>query len=244
MIDAHASRADETARDIEKSVMSGEFRTDDFIGTKDDLQKKYNIARGTLNEAIRLLKSRSIIKVRPGVKGGIFVAETSPLMKFGNMLLRLQGTSAFAEDCLKTKDALDPAVSIDAAMHRTPADVADLFAIIDDMARGAPDPTQGVQLHWRLHRRIGQITPNIVLRNLYLCLMDVLNEELVEVISQFKKIDHRMEVHIRLVEAIAAGDTGAASYWGGERHRFSFGARTGIDEPGQPLKRTGQAGGA
>jgi hypothetical protein len=81
-------------------------------------------------------------------------------------------------------------------------------------------------LHWRLHRRIAQISPNIVLRSLYLCLMDVLDAELVEIISQRKKIDHRMEVHGKLVDAIEAGDSWGANYWGGEQHRFPFGSRT------------------
>jgi DNA-binding FadR family transcriptional regulator len=220
---APSSLADAIAREIEQSVTSGEMQPHEFIGTKDDLQSRFSVARGTLNEAIRLLRSRSVIKVRPGVGGGIFVAESSSVMRFGNFMLRLHGTSAFAEECMKVREALDPAIAADAARYRTDADIADLNQLIDEMARTPNEAVLLVRVNWKLHRRIASITANELLRNLYLCLVDVFLDDLAGVTGEYTDAGQRLEVHMNLVRAIAAGDPVAASYWGGERHRFPFG---------------------
>jgi DNA-binding FadR family transcriptional regulator len=221
------------AQDIEKQIVSGKLRPGDFVGNKTDLAARYKVAPNTLNEALRALRARSIVRAQRGPGGGIFVAEAPPMMRFGNMLMKLQGTTHFADGALTVKDALDPQIAIDAALHRKPSDIKELRAILHEMAVGsAPTATAAVQLHWSLHRRIGEITPNAVLRSLYLGLMDVLREELVEIVAKRPKIDHRMEVHIRLVDAIAGGDPDAARYWGGEQHQFAFGTRR--DAPGMP----------
>ena len=231
------SRADEIARDIEQSVSSGTIKPNDLIGTKQELQQRFGVAAGTLNEAIRLLRSRSVVKVRPGVGGGIFAAAVSPALRFGTMFLRLSGTASFVEECLKMKDILDPAAAAEAARHRTKKDIAELQQIMKEMVNTAPQGVSIVRVNWKLHRRIAAITPNSVLSTLYNCVMDILDSGLLDVVGREQHNEHRIEVHRNLVRAIADGDVERATYWGGEGHRFAFGGA--VDSAPHGPTRTG-----
>ena len=45
------------------------------IGTKQELCEEFGVAPATLSEALRVLRARGIIDVRPGPGGGTFVAK-------------------------------------------------------------------------------------------------------------------------------------------------------------------------
>ena len=50
------------------------------LGTKKELRELCGVSVGTFNEALRLLQSRGVVAVRPGPRGGLFVAEQSPMV--------------------------------------------------------------------------------------------------------------------------------------------------------------------
>jgi len=207
------SVADGVVREIEDLIAREGLKAGYRIGTKNELCDRYGVASATLGEALRVLRARGVIEVRPGPGGGIFVAEQSPLLRLAHGVLSLRQQGATVNDIVEVLDALDEAVLRDAAEHRTDADLTDLDALVEELVETWHDPIAGLHGNWRLHRRIAEITPNAVLRTFYLNLVDYIESESVgesrtfDVLGFHPDTDERLQIHRDLVEAIRTRDT-------------------------------------
>jgi len=207
--DSRVSRAEALARWLEAEILGGRVRPGDRLGTKDELKERFGVAVATVNEAIRLLQARGLVAVRPGPRGGVFAREPSPFVRLGHQVLALKPGGAQAADCLQVRDALDPAVVADAVRHCSAADAAELRERLQRMRVARDDPTAFQRANWDLHRRIAEISPNSILRNLYASMLDVVSSELATVIPDADfgaRTDELLSLHHELVDAITAGD--------------------------------------
>jgi GntR family transcriptional repressor for pyruvate dehydrogenase complex len=218
------SIAEDVAQQIAAAIIEGAYERNSRIGTKDEIQLRYGIARGTVNEVIRTLSVRQLIAARPGPNGGIFAATPTPLLKFGSLVLKLAHNANLAKECLELKDVLDPWVAAEASRHRTDADIKKLEKILKDLEQ-FDDLKRRVATNWKLHRTIAEISPNRLLKIFYHTIMDLLEGELLTVSKQSvsgKGSDGRAryELHRKLVQAIRDGNVALAWQLGGEKHKF------------------------
>lgn len=218
--DSRVSRAEALARWLEAEILGASVRPGDRLGTKDELRERFGVAVATVNEAIRLLQARGLVDVRPGPRGGVFAREPSPFVRLGHQVLALKHEGVRAADCLQVRDALDPAVVADAVRHCSAADAAELRERLQAMRAARDDPTAFQRANWDLHRRVAEISPNSILRNLYISMLDVVSSELATVIPDTDfalQVDELLGLHQELVDAIAAGDQALAGR-AAERH--------------------------
>ncbi|NEA26150.1 FadR/GntR family transcriptional regulator [Actinomadura bangladeshensis] len=203
------SRAETVAKRIEARIAEDSLPNGHRLGTRDSLRREFDVAAATFNEAVRLLTARGTVSVRPGVKGGVFVATPPPLVRLGRKMLELSGDSVPVSDCLVMRDALEPLLAREAMRHRTEADIADLRRLADEMAAAEAESGVGyLAANWALHRRIAEITPNKILQHTYVSLLEFVETRLRGVTSDEPTTRHvdGPAVHRELVEAIAAGD--------------------------------------
>lgn len=213
------SVADRVVAEVETMIKSGPLEPGYRIGTRHELCSQLGVAPATLGEALRVLRARGSIDLRPGPGGGIFVADQSPLIRLAHSVLRLRQTGAPVNDVVGVLDALDEAVVRDAVLNRSDADLADLDDLMRDLTEHWHDPIGGLHGSWRLHRRIAEISPNAILRTFYLNLVDYIEGETVsespseplDVPGFRPDTDERLRIHAALVDAIRSGDVSAGS---------------------------------
>ena len=183
------------------------------LGTKEELRELCGVSVGTFNEALRLLQSRGVVAVRPGPRGGLFVAEQSPMVRLGNKVLALDADAASVGDALRIRDALDPLLMIDAIAHSSPAAVSGYREQVAAM-RAAGEARDGVgfmRANWRLHTLIAEVNPSPMLRSIYTALLDIVEGHIIAVRVAPEQplaelIEDRCQLHADIVEAIAARD--------------------------------------
>lgn len=208
------SVADRVVTEVETMIKAEGLAPGHRIGTRHELCEQFGVAPATLGEALRVLRARGSVDLRPGPGGGIFVADQSPLIRLAHSVLRLRQTGAPVNDVIKVLDALDEAVMQDAVLNRTDQDVADLEAVMADLTEHWHDPMEGLHGNWRLHRRIAEISPNAVLRTFYLNLVDYIEGETAGATPEdglavpgFRQdTDERLKIHQALIAAIKSGD--------------------------------------
>jgi DNA-binding FadR family transcriptional regulator len=205
------SLAETVAKRIEARIAEDALPNGHRLGTRDSLRREFDVAAATLNEAVRLLTARGTVSVRPGVKGGIFVATPPPLVRLGRKMLELSGDSVPVSDCLVMRDALEPLLAREAMRHRTGADIADLRRLASAMATGEAESGVGyLAANWALHRRITEIAPNKILQHTYVSLLEFVENRLRGVTPDepANRYAEGPAVHRELVEAIADDDPG------------------------------------
>lgn len=209
---AHRSRAEDVVGYVEDAIEQRKLRPGDHIGTRAHLREETGVARATVNEAIRLLQQRRRIVLRPGPGGGVFVAPTDPVVRLGHTLLTVHGEPLAVAGAIEVREQLEALVATHAAQHRTAKDGRELKALITAMKKNLDDVSQFVSLNWDLHTRIAAISPNAVLRGIYVSLYEFVNQ--VSLVSPQPRdsiyLAQRLKVHSDLVTAILAGDVAAA----------------------------------
>jgi DNA-binding FadR family transcriptional regulator len=222
------SRAASLAEEIEGAIASGEIPLGSRLGTKDELRRRYFVAYGTLNEALRILQQRGYVTSRTGPGGGLFASAPSGSLRLSHLTLGFREGGTMA-DCAAVRHALEPVVAVDAARSRTRADVEALEAIVERMRASAADPAEYLRQNWLLHRRIAETSRNRILGNLYCTLLDASEAELTEVVAdrQFAEdVKRNLAVHREIVAAIADGSAARARR-AAERHEGFFSAMPG-----------------
>jgi len=181
------STAASLADEIEATIINGDIANGFWLGTKDDLRKRYDVAYGTLNETLRILQER------------------------GDRLRRL--LSQFPEpgtfkDVAEVRHALEEGVVLDATRSRTRNDVTDLRAILRTMGEQTDDAVEYLHQNWRLHRKIAECCRNRVLANLYITLLDANEPGPGFVVPDRFRVANAKEnfiAHQELIAAIASG---------------------------------------
>lgn len=218
-----ASRAASLAEEIEGAIVSGSIALGSRLGTKDELRRRYFVAYGTLNEALRILQQRGFVTSRTGPGGGLFASLPSANLRLSHLVLGFREGGTMA-DCAAVRHALEPSVAADAALSRTRRDVAALETIVAAMGEHADEPAEYLRCNWLLHRRIAQTCSNRILGNLYCTLLDASEAELTEVVADREfsgEVKRNLAVHRELVAAIADGSAARARR-AAERHEEFF----------------------
>lgn len=207
---SRGTRAEQLAAALTARIRDDGLPRGAAVGTFESLRSETGFAYATVSEAVRLLRDRGVVEIRSGRGGGIFVADTAPVVRLRNTLLGDLADPAAVADAIELRDHLELIVDIAATRHRTDADVAELRRAVDGMA-AAPDWATMLEANWALHERIAQIGPNGLMRSVYVATLGPLR-------SSSRRLDddasadyreQRIAVHRDLVDAIADGDVDA-----------------------------------
>jgi len=177
----------------------------------ESLREETGFAYSTVSEAARLLRDRGVLEIRPGRRGGLFVADRGPVVRLRHTLLSVPEDIAGIADAIELREHLEVLIDIGAARARTARDVVELREHLARMAV-APDWDSFLRANWGLHERIADICANGMARAVYVATLG----QLTATSSRFdddqaavQYRDERYRVHVDLVDAIAAGDVTA-----------------------------------
>jgi len=205
------TQGDRLAERIDGLIADRGLKPGDLVATKTDLQEWSGNARATVNEAVRVLCDRGRLVARPGPGGGVFVAKGNPLVALGRTLLDVGEQSERITEMIAVRDHLEAMVFEEAVRHRLESDIEDLEVAMERIRDARDDARAFLARIWALHARIAEITPNSVLSDLYLGLLDSLRASVVDVANPDDErsdeyVDARIEAHQALVDAIVSGD--------------------------------------
>ncbi|MDQ2737704.1 MAG: FCD domain-containing protein, partial [Actinomycetota bacterium] len=205
------TRPERAAEEI--AALAAGLQPDDRVGTKGEIRAHCGVSVGTFNEGLRLAQQRGIVRVKSGPGGGLFVDRQSPLVRLGNSMLAVEKDATSVADAIRLRDKLDSLLVEDALEHASAQDIAAMRAELRSMktAAGDCDGTAFIRANWALHARIADVSPSQIVRPLYLSLLEIVESHLLSVqpvseqpLPEF--IRERYELHVALVDAIAAGD--------------------------------------
>lgn len=203
------SKASRLAISLQEHIDKGNLSAGTFLGTKAALLEQHEVAAGTLNEALRLLQVRGYIEVKPGPKGGAFVASKARRSKLTESLLSAQEDPSQAETYIQLQDALESLIVVTSASQCKPEDRPSIQAALErlEIAEGPDEILAGV---WDVDRAVARATHNPILTNIYIGIIDALQAATKRFSVPRDITESTRDVHRQIAEAVLANDLQAA----------------------------------
>jgi DNA-binding FadR family transcriptional regulator len=209
------NRAEQAANLI--AELAGSAQPEKRLGSKDDLRRRCSVSVGTFNEALKIAQGRGIVSLRRGPGGGVFAARQSPMVRLGNQILAIEDSESVVAEAQRMRNALDPLVIEDALMHSSAADVLGMREELKAMKQAMADDNVSGFLHgnWRFQARIAGTTPNLVLRSVFLSLLEILEQHAVTLYAPGNEplpevLEKRFQLYERMADAMETRNRDAA----------------------------------
>ena len=105
--------------------------------------------------------------LRPGPKGGIFVAKADPFMRLGRTLMQVRDEPDLITGAIEVRESLQALAALDALRHRTDADVAVLRDHKTAIETAIDDEGEFSRTVRQLNEFIAGVGANRVLQTVY-----------------------------------------------------------------------------
>jgi len=203
------SRGEHLAEALSTHIRERRLHPGERVGTIDEIHAAVGFGRPAVSEAVRLLRERGVLEIRPGRGGGVFVADQTPVIRLRHTLLDVAAGSADeVREAIGVREALEEPLALAAAQACRPADAKLLRAAAAALGRCA-DYGEFLRRNWGLHELIASLSPNAMMAAIYRsCLGYVAHTDASydadEGIDAF--MARRAAAHVELVEAIIADD--------------------------------------
>lgn len=121
------------AQRIMRDVSRDDLHPGDMLLPERIMLEKYEIGRGTLREALRLLEFHGVIALKPGPKGGPVLLDPDPSHLASTMLLLMQVKQAPFRAIMEVRATLEPKTGALAAERMSDEQIAELGRCLADM---------------------------------------------------------------------------------------------------------------
>ncbi|HWF29903.1 MAG TPA: FCD domain-containing protein [Mycobacterium sp.] len=211
--------AEVLAANIGNDIAAGGWQVGSVFGTETALLQRYRVSRAVLREAVRLLEYHSVAQMRRGPGGGLVVTQPQAQASIDTIALYLQYRKPSREDLRCVRDAIEIDNVAKVVKRRSESEVA---AFLDTHR-----PAYGVNLQtadevrkatveeFRFHVGLAQLAGNAPLDLFLRIIVELFRRhwsstgQPLPTGADIIAVDH---AHLRILEAIAAGDDSLARY--------------------------------
>jgi GntR family transcriptional regulator, transcriptional repressor for pyruvate dehydrogenase complex len=193
------------AADIADEIVDAGLRPGDPLPNEARMLERMDVSRATLREALRVLETQGVIAIRTGRGGGPYVAQPESKALADLLTINFRVLGVTFEEILFTRDAIEPALAGQAALHRSDADLTrlgELIALMED----AEEPGEYSRLNREFHTTIAVASRNRPLAVMWSAVADVADGQGVGASwdEDLRRAGNR--AHRKLVAAIEASD--------------------------------------
>jgi DNA-binding FadR family transcriptional regulator len=204
------SRAQQVAGDLEARILDERHTTGTRLGLRTELITSYGVSPAVMNEALRILRERGLVEVRPGPNGGVFVDSPPPQVRLGGIDVWHQGLVGDPEQLFEARRHLDTLFA-PLALHRAaPDDIRAMEWAVDGMRGAQNDAHALLDATMRLHLAIARASRIEVLIGMYQTIVTLLSSTMTKaafVPHQEELRRHNLDVHVGIVNAIRDRDS-------------------------------------
>lgn len=202
------SRASQIAAEMETEILRSGAGPGERVALRKDLLARFATSPSVINEALRILRDKELIIVRPGAHGGIFVSEDVQWLQLGGINMWFRQAPGSPRELFEARTHLEDTLARVALSRIVPDDLRS----IEWAFEGLRDATASAGEYWaantQLHMAIGRASKLPVLFEMYQALVITLNSSLMhaEFVGGYKELlEHNVQVHADLVSALRDG---------------------------------------
>lgn len=196
---------DRIANDIRLRITTGDLNPGDQLPVESDLVEVYQVSRGTLREALRLLASEGLLETIRGRTGGTFVTKILPedISRLLNDVLSLtmQGESLSISHLAEVRSLIEPPAAALAAARIKYASSENLHKFLKPINK-----EEQYEFNWYWHREVMRLTDNPLLVALFEPVFQQLRGRFDRSKEGASTWDSILREHLEITQLIEAGD--------------------------------------
>lgn len=201
------------AQRIVRDAVRGRLAPGDLLPSEREMQDTYQIGRGTLREALRLLEFQGLITLKPGPGGGPQLRKPDGSHLASSLMLQLQMNRAPYRVIVETRMTLEPMISRLAATRISKPMLDDLATTIEDMRRSSKeDPELFFEANKRFHEIISESCDNALFAFIVNSMLEITGGTAMGMDYAADRREGTLHAHEAIFEAMTKGDPDAAEH--------------------------------
>jgi DNA-binding FadR family transcriptional regulator len=197
---------------IQEAIFEGRLKAGETLPAERDLKEMFNISRGTLREALRVLEQKGLIKIRLGVGGGSVVKsiDTEQVRESIGLLIRSKNISV--GHLAEFREDVEGIVAAHAAERHTADDIKILRQLLayahKCIDQGISQRDAFIKLDKQIHMKLAVITGNPI----YISVLHSIHDNIHRYYDRFLALENHelRENYQDLCEIIQAVENGQA----------------------------------
>ena len=170
------------------------------------MTEEYQIGRGTLREALRLLEAQGVIALKPGPGGGPLLLRPDGSHLASTLVLLMQLSNAPFRVIVEARVALEPMIGRLAAVHITDEQVVELRKSVDTMSADLSDEHAFLMSNKQFHDVIAWASGNPLFGYLVDSLLDIMDGTVVGMDYPLHRRKAILKAHEEIFAAIEQRD--------------------------------------
>ena len=202
--------SEEVLRQLKEAILLGRYQSGEKLPSERELTEAFQVSRGVIREAIRVLEITGFVVTRQGPTGGAFVTELS-FDHLGNAFLDLFLANRLAiPEMTHVRLLIEPEVARLAAQNANVAVAEKLKRAQQAEFNPADNNSALVTKMQDVHLILAENCGNHILEAISKSMLK-LTREIVEAVEPDHKALHAAGEHQTVVEAVIGGDSAAAA---------------------------------
>jgi DNA-binding FadR family transcriptional regulator len=198
------------ARRIVRDIVRRGLRPGDLLPPERSMLEQYEIARGTLREALRLLEFQGVLALKPGPGGGPVLLDPDASHLADTVVLLMQLKQSPFRTIVEVRTALEPMIAGLAARRIGTDSLTELDDTITAMRENIEDQHVFLEANKRFHDVIAWSSGNALFGFMVESLLDIMDGTLVGIDYANPGRKAILTAHERVLAAIRSGDVTAS----------------------------------
>lgn len=200
--------ADHIARRLAELFESGELKSGDRLPPERRLAEVFGVSRGSVREAIRALAEAGVLESRAG--SGTFVMAGRQEELAATLIAFIGDGRRKLREVIEVRQIIEPEIARLAALHASPADVAQLRLLLACQRQEIAAGGTGRDEDSAFHATLARISGNSVLFDLVEGIADIIAESRADYLLTEERRIASLTAHETILTAVESGDGDAA----------------------------------
>ena len=198
------------AQSIESDIIGRSWPIGESLGSEPALIERFGVSRAVMREAVRILESRGIARMRLGPGGGLTVTAPRPELAVESVGLLLDHANVTPRDLFEARSAVEVMCVALAAERIDEAGIERVRgALNSDLDLAVAD---AVEVANNFHLAIAEASGNPALHLLAEILVALMAEISPQILAREGAIDDMHREHAGIAAAVVAGDSPLAQH--------------------------------
>ena len=149
---------------IQEAILDGRLKTGDTLPSERQLKDMFNISRGTLREALRVLEQKGLIEIKLGVGGGSVVKDVNEDQVSESLALLIRSQKVSLNHLAEFREDVEGIIAAHAAKRCTEADISQLRELLKKarkcLDQGTSQRDAFIEIDKQIHMTLAAVSQN------------------------------------------------------------------------------------